>query len=231
MLMLLLLAALVLPADVEVLILRSGEQIALDAPPVEKDRKLIFRSGGRLFSLSLAEIDAEATRRRHQEGSVAHPPAEQPVNRLIVSTEERDRLLARLEESRGSPAPHQQPAPAAPPPLPRPETLEERRERQASERLEERWWREQATRYREAVTRAEEELRLITTRAERLESHILGLLSVGHHPDQFGLQVFQLELARSQIEPARLEVERARRALQRFHETARREGILPGWLR
>jgi hypothetical protein len=86
-------------------------------------------------------------------------------------------------------------------------------------------------RHREAVIRPEEELKLIATRAERLESHILGLLSVGHHPEEFGLQVFQLELARSQIEPAKLEVERARRALQRFHETARREGILPGWLR
>ena len=84
---------------------------------------------------------------------------------------------------------------------------------------------------RESIRRAREELDLLRTRAEQLRAHIAGLLSLGYKPRQFTYDSTQLEDMRAQIPRAELEVERAERAYAQFKENARRQGILPGWLR
>ncbi|HYU24176.1 MAG TPA: hypothetical protein VEO74_03155, partial [Thermoanaerobaculia bacterium] len=62
-------------------------------------------------------------------------------------------------------------------------------------------------------------------------AHIAGLLSLGYKPRQFTYDSTQLEATLAQIPRAELDVERAERAYAQFKENARRQGILPGWLR
>jgi type IV secretory pathway VirB10-like protein len=151
------------------------------------------------------------------------------VARLRVSAEERDRLLAELAKSKGKPAP---PAPVRPPvvtaPAPAPPPTDPE---PADTRAEERYWRERSRALEETVRQAHEDLEFLQKREQNLQDEILGLLSRGYRANQFSLQVFKLDRTRDAIEETKLDVARAERALQQFREDARREGILPGWLR
>ena len=85
--------------------------------------------------------------------------------------------------------------------------------------------------YEEGVRRAQENLQLLLDRAEQLENEIRGFLSLGYTPRQFTYQTTILASVREQIPHAELQVQRAQRALEQFREDARRQGVMPGWLR
>jgi hypothetical protein len=92
-------------------------------------------------------------------------------------------------------------------------------------------WRERARTYQERVRQRQEDLQMLIDREQNLSDEILGLLSLGYNGNQFSYQVLSLARTRDQIPQARLELERAERALSQFMDDARRQGILPGWLR
>jgi len=222
------------------LVLRSGDRITVDGTPVEKDGVYTFRSEGTLYSLPASEVArvetepakpsaesdaasadgaAEGKKSEAPEGKKSEAPKRKPV-----SEEERKRLLAELEKNHGGtpPPPTQRPPAAVPPP-----TKEEVQEQKRDERS----WRSEARALDEAVVRANEELELLESRAAELQSRIHALLSQGYKPSQFTYDTTQLQRLREQIPYARLEVQRATRARDQFREDARREGIMPGWLR
>lgn len=210
----LLLTALTIPTST--LVLKSGEKISVDGSVVVEERRVLFRSGGRLFTITPSEVDFDATRQAAQ-------PAEVPVaerGKLKVSPEERDRLIRELEQNHsGTP-----PSPLVVPPGPSPS------ERQQATTDE--WsWRRQARSYQEAIRRAQEDLDLLRDKAEQLRAHITGLLALGYKPEQFTWDSTQLAYTLEQIPYAELEVQRAQRAYDQFRDDARRQGVMPGWLR
>ncbi|HUP50094.1 MAG TPA: hypothetical protein VNA04_15015 [Thermoanaerobaculia bacterium] len=204
------------------LVLRSGERIEVQGALREADGQVVFRvPGGPLYSLPAAEVDLEATQAAQEAARAAAAPL---PRRLKVTPEERDRLLAELAKNHSGQPPEPQRLFTELPPPP------SRRER-AAERDEEWRWRREARRYEESVLRAEEQLQLLEARAAQLESEISGLLSLGFVPRQFSYQTTTLAFTRQQIPPARLAVSQARRVLEQFREDARRQGVMPGWLR
>ena len=177
---------------------------------------MIFRSGGALYSVPEAEVDLAATR-----AVVSVPIVKaQTTMRLKMSEAERTRLFKELEQNHSG-----TPTTAKLPTFP---TVSEREQLASPEEWS---WRRDAQAYEESIRRAREELDLLRTRAEQLRAHIAGLLSLGYKPRQFTYDSTQLEDMRAQIPRAELEVERAERAYAQFKENARRQGILPGWLR
>ena len=203
------------------LVLRSGDRIAIEGPVRLENGVVTFRMNGLLYSMPASEVDEDATRR----GEAAAKATEaEEIRRLRVSAEERDRLLRELEKNHGGdPIPADQVYPPAPPPPSRGEVEQQKRD--------ERSWRQMARDYEETVRRAYEELELIEQRILQLQNEIRTFTGLGFKPRQFTYQTTRLVQAREQLPAARLEIARAERALAQFREDARREGILPGWLR
>jgi hypothetical protein len=226
----LLLGSLNLPADVTMLVLRSGHRIAVEGTIREESNRLVFRqAGGALYSLSLAEIDAEQTRAATMPTLVARveePSRPAPFDerlKLRVSESERQRLLRELESNHsGKPAAEQVLLE-----LPEPPTRAEAR----AERQEEWSWRSRARAYEETIRQAKENLSLLESRAAQLRSRIAGLFSLGYKPSQFTYDTLVLQATLEQIPYAEIEVTRAERAWDQFRDDARRQGVLPGWLR
>ena len=212
---LLLLTALTIPTPT--LVLRDGARLDTDGSVRQEDGRVIFRSGGVLYSLPVAEVDLEATRAAGMNVTVVRPGDR---GKLKVSREERDRLLRELEKNhRGTPADPD--GLRTPPPS-----------REAVENSGEEWsWRRRAREHEETVRRAKEELQLLYDRAEQLRQQIRTFVSLGYRPNQFTYQTSELQLTLDSIPRAQLEVERAQRALDQFRDDARRLGVLPGWLR
>ncbi|HYI13505.1 MAG TPA: hypothetical protein VEK57_30960 [Thermoanaerobaculia bacterium] len=199
------------------LVLHSGERIVAEGAVTEIKGVVMFRSDGVLYSLPAVEI---ARIEKGDDASGKKPP----VRKLKVSEEERKRLLEELEKNHsGKPAPKEQIVVKAPPP-PSPEEVSE-------QKREEREWRRDARAYQEAVIRAREELGLIHARVDELRSKIQSLVSLGYEPRQFTYDTAQLTRTLERIPAAELEITRAERAYEQFREDARREGVLPGWLR
>jgi hypothetical protein len=202
------------------LILRSGDRIVVEGPVKEDKGVVTFRSNGLLYSLPASEIDEAAT----QAAEVASKKAQDDVRRLKVSAEERDRLLRELEKNHeGQPIPPDQVLPPLPPPPSRAEARQTKADEQA--------WRQMARSHEENVRRAYEELELLEEEIDQLQREIWSFTSLGYKPHQFTYQTTRLAYARERIPAANLEIRRAERALEQFREDARREGILPGWLR
>ena len=210
---LLLLTALSIPTPT--LVLRGGERLNVDGSVSVDNGRVIFRSGGALYSVPEADVDLAATR----EAGLITVVKPDTKMRLKVSEAERDRLLRELEQNHsGTPSTAKLPAVV---------TVEEPAPPPGDE-----WaWRQNAQSYEEAVLRAREELDLLTEKAGALRAHIAGLLSLGYKPNQFTYDSTQLEYTLAQIPRAELEVARAERAYAQFRENARRQGVLPGWLR
>ena len=199
------------------LVLRSGERLDVQGIAREHEGRIIFRSGGALYSIPLTEIDPDATRAAEQ----ARIEPASDWRRLKVSPEHRDRLLRELEKNH-----------AGQPPAPQKLLEEPPREPVAPENTKEEWeWRNAARAREESIRRAQENLDLLHTRAERLNQEILTLFSLGYKPRQFTYQLSQLTMIREQIPYAELEVTRAKRAWDQFRDDARRQNVLPGWLR
>ncbi len=204
-----------------VLILRTGERIDVQGAVREDGNRVVFRvDGGALYSIPATEIDAQATREalEAQDGLPSLP------RKLRVSTAERDRLLRALEQNHtGQPAPRQRILEELPPAP----TLQEVSAQQQSE-----WeWRRQARALEEQVRQAKENHELLLERAAHLESQIRGFLSLGFKPRDFTYQTTMLQYTRDQIPNAELSITRAQRAYDQFREDARRQGVMPGWLR
>ncbi len=203
-----------------VLVLKSGERIEVVGAVQEQNGRAIFRvAGGPLYSIPLAEIDEPATKAAAE----AKPPAE-TTRKLRVSAQERDRLLRELQKSRGTQTSNPDEvfdrALASPPPKP-----------PANEGRDEWSWRREARAHEEAIRRAEENLQMLRDRLEQLQGEINSFLSLGYHPRQFTYQTTTLQATREQIPIAELDVKRAYRAFDQFRDDARRQGVMPGWLR
>ena len=224
-----------LAGEPRALVLKSGDLIFVDGAITERGSQLLFRSAGTLYSLPLEEIDIEATNRKIQrDREIAERMAKaDKVARLKVTPAERDRLLAELKKSEGKPSPPKPAATPAPPPPPVAAPAPPATDEPSPEELkrEERYWRERARSHEEAVRRQKEEIAFLKNREQKLEDEILQLLSLGYTSNQFSREVLQLERTRDDLERAELDLVRVERALQQFYEDARREGILPGWLR
>jgi hypothetical protein len=194
------------------LILHSGDRIAIDGPVREENGAIIFRSAGLLYSVPVDEV------LRVEETDNA--PKEKPKSKLRVSEERLKQLIDELEKNHGG-------AGVAPPPLPtsRPAPKPQ------PEPQDEAHWRSQARAHEENVRRAQEELALLESRVQQLQSEINTLFALGFKPRDFTYQTTQLERTRESIPYAQLEVTRAERAYHQFREDARRAGVMPGWLR
>jgi len=197
------------------LILRNGTRFEVDGPIREEKGRIIFRSGS-LYSIPLADVDMEATRAAVTKPIVATNDTDK---KLRVSAAERDRLLRELEQNHSG-------KPAAEIKL---EKVTEARE--PEEKGDEWSWRKAARAHDEAVRRAKEDVDLLRTRAETLKRQIEQFVALRYSPSQFTYQSSELQLTLDQIPTAELEVKRAQRANEQFREDARRQGIMPGWLR
>lgn len=220
-----LLAVSLLSQPVDRLILRTGEQIPIRGDITVSGGVVLFESeGGTLYSIPTHEIDFEATdqlARLEQSGSLAPPPRS-----LRVSEEEKQRLLREISENhRGVPTPSQDWESA------KPEPARTRAEDTPKQSQDEWHWKNLARQHEESLRAADEELTLLVKTESDLERQVLGFLSLGYQPNQFSYQVLRLQTTRDSMDRARLEVERARRRLDQFRDDARRQGILPGWLR
>jgi chromosome segregation ATPase len=206
------------------LVLRSGDRITVEGAVREENGVMTFRSDGVLFSLPASEVDRVELNEMPEgtESSDPAPDASEAKRKLKVSAEERRRLLDALSKNRGGVAPQQTPEK----PVARKSERELRREKE-----EESTWRRRARSHEEAVRRAIEDLELLENRINELESKIASLTSLGYHPTQFTYDTSQLLRTRERLPQARLEIQRAQRAYDEFREEARREGVLPGWLR
>lgn len=203
------------------LVLQTGERIDLEGDPNEENGVVTFRSAGKLYSMPASEIARIENTSGEASGSA------KPVKKLKVSEADRKRLIEELERNHGGqPAPRQKvldegpaAAPAETPVAPKSETRDE-------------WsWRREARMYEDAVIQAKEELQLLENRIDELESKIHTFFALGYKPNQFSYQTLQLERAREQVPVAKLAIARAERDYERFREDARRQGVLPGWLR
>jgi type IV secretory pathway VirB10-like protein len=210
------------------IVLRSGDRIAADGPVREEKGVVIFRANGLFYSLPASEVERIEKQEPQPQPEIRQETpakAEKKVpRRLAVSEEERRRLLAELEKNHTGVA--QGPLPVLKE-IPPPPSREEERE----QREEENRWRREARAHEEAVRQANEELALLQARVEELRSQIFSLVGLGYKPRQFTYQTTQLERTLAQIPYAELRVTRAVRAYEQFREDARRQGIMPGWLR
>lgn len=203
------------------LILKSGDRITIDGAVKEANGVATFRvAGGQLYSMPASEIDRGATR-VEAERAAAKPAS--GVKKLAVSDEKKKQLIAELEKNHsGSPA-----AKDAVPPKPAPKSAVQKEEEKRDE-----WaWRRQARAHEEAIRQAQENLDLLLAKIEKLEGEIRGFITLGYKPSQFTWQTTQLAWTKEDVPHAELEVKRAQRAYDEFREDARRQGVLPGWLR
>jgi hypothetical protein len=197
------------------LILRNGSRFDVEGPIREERGHIIFRSGT-LYSIPVAEVDMEATRAAVTRTVIA---TVDPDKKLKVSSAERDRLLRELEQNHsGGPAQA----------LDLDKVVEPR---QSPDKGDEWSWRNAARAHEEAIRRAKENVALLRDRAELLKRQIQQFVALGYRGGQFSYQSTELQVTLDQIPAAELEVTRAERANAQFRDDARKQGILPGWLR
>jgi len=198
------------------LVLRSGERIAVGGAVTEKNGVVMFRSGGALYSMPASEVAEIATKA----ANASYGDAQKFPRRLKVSVAERKRLLQDLERNHSGQVPADQRWESEPV-----------RDETPRANAEEWNWRRQAREYEESVRQAKENLNLVLDHVDRLRAEIRGLLSLGWKPEAFTYQTTQLAYAADSIPNAALSVQRAQRAYDQFRDDARRQGVMPGWLR
>ncbi len=204
------------PAITTTLILRNGTRFEVEGPIREEQARIIFRTEGNLYSIPLADVDMDATRAAVTKAVVVTSDS---GKKLKVSATERERLLRELEQNHTG-----KPASVA-------ERLPETREVAAPANGDEWSWRTAARAHEEAIRRAKENVELLRTRASALKEQIQQFFALGYRANQFTYQSSELEITQSQLPAAELEVTRAQRENDQFREDARKQGILPGWLR
>jgi hypothetical protein len=208
-------ASLPQPILTTTLILRNGTRFDVQGPIREERGRIIFRSGT-LYSIPVAEVDMDATRAAVTATVFATVDQDR---KLKVSAAERDRLLRELEQNHSG-----GPVQAL--------SLEKVVEPHESANSGDEWsWRNAARAHEEAVRRAKENVALLRDRAEMLKHQIEQFVSLGYRSNQFTYQSSELQVTLDQIPAAELEVTRAERANAQFRDDARKQGIMPGWLR
>jgi hypothetical protein len=229
-----LLAASFLTSPVEQIVLRSGAVIdVLEVVKLERGRVVFAGADGSLFSIRLSEIDVEATDARlgrpgeDPEDPMIRPRGEsselEPVTRkLPVSEEEKKRILAEMEKKShtGRAAPevvYEEPEPDL--------------KVSVEGRTDEEEWRRRARALRDAVDRAKKELDLAIRQERQLNDVVLFFAGRSGDASNYGYLVHQLQDVRSMIPRLRISLEQAEQAWLRFQDDARRQGVLPGWLR
>jgi hypothetical protein len=204
------------PIPTTALILRDGTRFEIDGPIREEQGRILFRTSGSLYSILLDDVDLEATRAAVTKTVVV---TSDPDRKLKVTPAERDRLLRELEQNHsGKPAEELKLDRIAEP-------------REAPEKGDEWSWRNAARGYEETLRRAKEDRDLLRARAETLKHQIEQFVSLGYRPNQFSYQSSELQVTLDQLPSAELAITRAQRAYDQFREDARKQGILPGWLR
>lgn len=208
----------------QILTLRTGHEIVVCGPVQTSGTQTIFNGDDhKLYSLPSDEVVGLRDATTRESSEPASSTSELAKRPLSVSETEKARLLARLAASRGvrSATPIQ---PSLPPD-------HSDREIEVSGGSDEREWREKSRMVDERVRQAHEELDLLVRRERKLEDELLGLRAMGFKDRQFSYQILQLQITRDSMDGARLEITRAEREQFQFREDARKEGILPGWLR
>jgi len=200
------------------LILRNGTHFDVEGPIREEQGRVIFRTEGQLYSIPLADVDQDATRAAVTKAVVVTGDS---GKKLKVSAPERERLLRELEQNHtGKPSS-----------VATGERLPEPREPAEPANRDEWSWRLAARAHEEAIRRAKENVELLRTRASALKQQIEQFFALGYRANQFTYQSSELEFTQYQIPAAELEVTRAQRENDQFREDARKQGIMPGWLR
>jgi hypothetical protein len=203
-----------------ILVLTSGDRFDVAGEVRYEGNNAVFRAtDGALYSVPRSEVDERATREASAPKKVSDG-----TKKLKLTPEERQRLLDELSKNRNGKPPAKQAVLEQPVPAPT-------KQEQASTTADEWQWRRQARAHDEDVLQARENLQLLNDRIEHLRSEISSFLSLGYKPKDFTLQTTQLQRAIDQIPGAELEVRRAERARSQFLDDARRQGVLPGWLR
>ena len=208
-------ASLPQPILTTTLILRNGTRFDVEGPIREERGRIIFRSGT-LYSIPVSEVDMEATRAAVTKTVLVTVDQDR---KLKVSPAERDRLLRELEQNHSG-----GPVQAL--------NLEKVVEpREAPDKGDEWSWRSAARAHEESIRRAKENVALLRDRAELLKRQIEQFVALGYRSHQFTYQSSELQVTLDQIPAAELEVTRAERANAQFRDDARKQGIMPGWLR
>jgi len=203
------------PIVTTTLILRDGTRFDVDGPIREEQGRIVFRSGT-LYSIPMSEVDMEATRAAVTKTVLVTADQDR---KLKVSPAERDRLLRELEQNHSG-----GPVQAL--------NLEKVIEpHEAPDKGDEWSWRYAARAHEEAIRRAKEDVALLRDRAAMLKRQIEQFVALGYRAHQFTYQSSELQVTLDQIPAAELEVTRAERANAQFRDDARKQGILPGWLR
>jgi hypothetical protein len=203
------------PLVTTTLILRNGTRFDVEGPIREERGHIIFRSGT-LYSIPVAEVDLDATRAAVTKTVLVTVDQDR---KLKVTSAERDRLLRELEQNHSG-----GPVQAL--------DLEKVVEPHESADKGDEWsWRNAARAHEETIVRAKENVALLRDRAELLKRQIQQFVALGYRAGQFSYQSTELQLTLDQIPTAELEVARAERANAQFRDDARKQGILPGWLR
>ena len=200
------------------LILRSGARFDVEGPIREEQGRVMFRTGGMLYSIPMSDVDLDATRAAVTSPVVVTGDSDK---KLKVSAAERDRLLRELEQNHTG-------KPAAALVL---SGVAEPHDGSDAGRGDEWSWRAAARAHEEAVRRATENVELLRSRAAALKHQIEQFFALGYRANQFTYQSSELQLTVDQMPAAELEVVRAQRANDQFRDDARRQGITPGWLR
>jgi len=217
----LLTAALTIPTTT--LVLRDGHRLDVDGTVRIENGRATFRAAGALFAIPESEVDVDATKATSTPTVVVRA-GEEPKQKLKVSEDERRRLLRELEENHGG-------TPASPDQKALPPVQLKSPAEQAAETSDEWSWRRQARAYEESVRQAQENVDLLRSQAEELRRQIRNFVAIGYTTNQFSYQTTRLEAVMDQIPYAEQDVQRAQRALDQFRDDARRQGVLPGWLR
>lgn len=217
---LLLVTTLTIPT--QVLVLKTGVRMAVDKGGVtEENGRVLFRSGGALYSLPSGEVDFDATRAA---ASVIEVRPESDKAHIKVTDTEKQRLLRELEQNHSG-----KPAPRTAADVPHdPAEKQSPAEKANSEEWQ---WRREARAHEEDVRQAKEQLHLLLQKAERLRAEINSLVAQRFKPSQFSYQSTELQYTLEQIPQAELSLQRAERARAQFLDDARRLGVMPGWLR
>src|SRR5258706_3041944 len=198
------------------LILHNGTRFDVDGPIREEEGRIIFRTSGSLYSIPIGDVDLDATRAAVTKLIVATTDTDR---KLKVSAAERDRLLRELEQNHsGKRAEELKLEKVAEP-------------REAPEKGDEWSWRNAARAHEEGIRRAKEDVDLLRDRAVALKHQIEQFVALGYRPNQFSYQSSELQVTLDQLPAAELAITRAQRAFDQFREDARKQGIMPGWLR
>jgi hypothetical protein len=215
----LLAAALSIPTTT--LVLRDGHRIDVDGAVRVENGRVTFRAGGALFMIPENEVDIDATKAASTSTVAVH--GDEP-KRLKVTEEERRKLLRELEGKHDG-------TPATPEQTEFPAVQSKSRAEKAAETSDEWSWRNKARGYEETLRQAQENLELLRSQAEELRRQIRNFVNIGYETNQFSYQTTRLAAVTEQIPYAEQDVTRAQRAYEQFRDDARRQGVLPGWLR